>query len=67
MHLIKVPLRIPILGGGTDIKSWYEQNGSFFVSAAINKYIYISGHERLSDNLIWLDYSKNEVYKMLKT
>ena len=51
MHLIKVPLRIPILGGGTDIKSWYEQNGSFFVSAAINKYIYISGHERLSDNL----------------
>ena len=63
MHLVKVPLRIPILGGGTDIKSWYEKNGSFFVSAAINKYIYISGHERLSDNLTWLSYSKNEVVK----
>ena len=66
MHLIKVPLRIPILGGGTDIKSWYEQNGSFFVSAAINKYIYVSGHERLSDNLIWLSYSKNEVVHNVK-
>lgn len=66
MHLIKIPLRIPILGGGTDIKSWYQKNGSFFVSAAINKYIYISGHQRLSDNLIWLSYSKNEIVQNIK-
>ena len=39
-----------------------------FVSAAINKYIYISGHERLSDNFNMVKLLKNmKWYKMLKT
>ena len=42
MIIVRSPLRISIAGGGTDIPSYYKINESFFISAAINKYIYIS-------------------------
>jgi len=61
MRQIRVPLRIPLAGGGTDLPSWYEKHGSFFLSAAINKYIYITGSMREFDEKYWLSYSKVEV------
>ena len=42
MIIVRSPLRISIAGGGTDIPSYYKSNGSFFISAAINKYVYVS-------------------------
>ena len=42
MIIVRSPLRISIAGGGTDIPSYYKSNGSFFISAAINKYVYTS-------------------------
>ena len=42
MIIIRSPLRISIGGGGTDIPSYYERKGSFFISAAINKYVYVT-------------------------
>ncbi len=44
MLIVKAPLRISIGGGGTDLPSYYEHFESTFISAAINKYIYISVH-----------------------
>jgi D-glycero-alpha-D-manno-heptose-7-phosphate kinase len=41
MIITRTPLRISIAGGGSDLPSYYEQFGSFFISAAIDKYIYI--------------------------
>ena len=41
MILTRTPLRISIGGGGSDLPSYYERFGSFFISAAINKYVYI--------------------------
>jgi D-glycero-alpha-D-manno-heptose-7-phosphate kinase len=38
----RTPLRISIGGGGTDLPSYYEQFTGFVISAAINRYIYIS-------------------------
>ena len=42
MIIVRSPLRISIGGGGTDIPSYYKEKGSFFISAAINKYVYVT-------------------------
>lgn len=42
MIITRTPLRISIGGGGTDLPSYYREHGGFVISAAIDKYIYIS-------------------------
>ena len=42
MFISRSPLRISLGGGGTDLPSYYSKFGGFFVSAAINKYTYVS-------------------------
>jgi D-glycero-alpha-D-manno-heptose-7-phosphate kinase len=59
MLIVKAPLRISIGGGGTDLPSYYENFGSEFISAAINKYIYVSVHEIFRDEII-IKYSELE-------
>jgi D-glycero-alpha-D-manno-heptose-7-phosphate kinase len=59
MIIVKAPLRISIGGGGTDLPSYYEKFESTFISAAINKYIYISVHPIFIDEII-LKYSEME-------
>lgn len=39
--IVKTPLRISLLGGGTDIYSFYKENIGRVISFTINKYIYI--------------------------
>ncbi len=46
MIVSRTPLRIEIGGGGTDLPSFYSQYGSYFISAAINKYIYVIVNDR---------------------
>jgi D-glycero-alpha-D-manno-heptose-7-phosphate kinase len=40
----RAPLRIPLGGGGTDLPSYYRGHGGFFVSGAIDKYVYMLTH-----------------------
>jgi D-glycero-alpha-D-manno-heptose-7-phosphate kinase len=42
MIMTRTPLRISIGGGGTDLPSYYREFGGFVISAAIDKYVYIS-------------------------
>jgi D-glycero-alpha-D-manno-heptose-7-phosphate kinase len=42
MLITRTPLRISIGGGGTDLPSYYRSNGAMVISAAINKYVFIS-------------------------
>ena len=42
MIITKTPYRISFFGGGTDYSEWYRENGGAFLSATINKYIYLS-------------------------
>ena len=42
MIFSKAPLRLSIGGGGTDLPSYYQKKNGFLISAAINKYIYIT-------------------------
>jgi D-glycero-alpha-D-manno-heptose-7-phosphate kinase len=40
----RAPLRISLGGGGTDLASYYEAQGGFLVSGAIDKYVYMLTH-----------------------
>jgi D-glycero-alpha-D-manno-heptose-7-phosphate kinase len=61
MVMTRAPLRITFVGGGTDIPSYYEKRdyGSV-VSAAINKYIYVTVNKKFDDQ-IRVSYSMTEI------
>jgi len=58
--IVKTPLRISLLGGGTDFPDFYEEHGGAVLSTAINKSVYIVLKERF-DDMIYLNYSKKEI------
>jgi D-glycero-alpha-D-manno-heptose-7-phosphate kinase len=59
MIIARSPLRISLGGGGTDLPSYYERFGGFLVTAAIDKYVYITLHDTFVPDLI-IKYSKLE-------
>lgn len=63
MILTRAPLRIPLGGGGTDLPSYYTRFGGFFVSAAINKYVFININRPAADEYIRVKYSRYEQVK----
>ena len=65
MIIVRSPLRISIGGGGTDIPSYYKKNEGFFISAAINKYVYVTITEPFQKG-IYLKYSEIEKQIILK-
>ena len=60
MIITRSPLRITLGGGGTDLPSYYRNHGGFLISAAIDKYVYITLHEPFTDEVI-VKYSRLEV------
>ncbi len=62
MIVARSPLRISLGGGGTDLPSYYQQREGFLISAAIDKYVYITLHETFEKGYI-LKYSKFEHVK----
>jgi D-glycero-alpha-D-manno-heptose-7-phosphate kinase len=62
MIVSKAPVRITLGGGGTDLPSFYEKFGAKFISASIDKYIYISINSGYKKG--WnLRYSENQYLK----
>jgi len=59
MIMTRTPLRISLGGGGTDLPSYYSQFGGFVISAAINRYVYITLHRTFKNNFI-IKYSQLE-------
>ena len=60
MIMTRTPLRISIGGGGTDLPSWYRENGGgFVISAAITKYVYITVNRSFLPGY-FLKYSETE-------
>lgn len=41
MIITRAPVRISLLGGGTDFPSWFQQHGGVVVGGAIDKYSYV--------------------------
>ncbi len=59
MLIVRSPLRISLGGGGTDLPSYYEENEGFLITAAINKFVYLTMHENFEDEIL-VKYSKTE-------
>jgi D-glycero-alpha-D-manno-heptose-7-phosphate kinase len=59
MIITRSPLRISLGGGGTDLPSYYQEHSGFVISAAIDKYVYITLHQTFAHELI-IKYSQME-------
>lgn len=42
MIIVRSPLRITLGGGGTDLPSYYQDHTGFLISAAIDKFVYVT-------------------------
>jgi D-glycero-alpha-D-manno-heptose-7-phosphate kinase len=60
MIITQTPLRIGLLGGGTDMPGYYRGHGGRVLNCAIDKYIYVIVKQRF-DNDIYVNYSKKEI------
>jgi len=58
--ITRTPFRITLGGGGTDLRSYYEQYGGFIFSAGLDKYMFIDANRSVADDLIRVKYSKSE-------
>ena len=62
MLITRTPFRASFFGGGTDIPWFYENHGGgAVISAAIDKYMYLSAHPMFDSKQILLKYSKIEL------
>jgi D-glycero-alpha-D-manno-heptose-7-phosphate kinase len=59
MIIARSPLRISLGGGGTDLPSYYREHEGFLVSAAIDKYVYVTVMRPFTEG-VYLKYSQLE-------
>jgi D-glycero-alpha-D-manno-heptose-7-phosphate kinase len=60
MIITQTPLRIGLLGGGTDLPGYYREHGGRVLNCALDKYIYVVVKERFDDD-IYVNYSQKEI------
>jgi D-glycero-alpha-D-manno-heptose-7-phosphate kinase len=60
MIITQTPLRIGLLGGGTDLPDYYRDHGGRVLNCAIDKYIYVIVKQRFDDE-IYVNYSQKEI------
>src|SRR6204780_5246688 len=60
MIVTQTPLRIGLVGGGTDLPDYYVEHGGRVLNCAIDKYVYVIVKQRFDDD-IYVNYSKKEV------
>ena len=59
MLITRSPLRISLGGGGTDLPSYYQDHGGYLISAAIDKYVWVTMNKPFVPG-VYLKYSKIE-------
>ncbi len=59
MVIVKTPLRISFVGGGSDMKNYYCRKAGKVVCTAIDKFVYAIVKERFDDK-IYINYSRKE-------
>lgn len=59
MLITRSPLRISLGGGGTDLPSYYQEHGGYLISAAIDKYVWVTMNKPFVEG-VFLKYSKIE-------
>jgi D-glycero-alpha-D-manno-heptose-7-phosphate kinase len=64
--VVRSPMRISFVGGGTDIKEYYKNYGGSVFSASIDKYVYIVINQYHDKKKCVLKYSKTENINSVK-
>ena len=59
MIIVKTPLRISFVGGGSDMADFYRKTAGKVVSTAIDKFVFAIVKERF-DDMIYINYSRKE-------
>jgi len=59
MIIVKTPLRISFVGGGSDMPDYYKQADGSVVCTAIDKFVYAIVKARF-DDMIYINYSRKE-------
>ncbi len=60
MIIVRVPLRISFVGGGSDLPAFYNQSTGRVISAAIDKYVFVAINEKF-DGKFRIGYSVTEL------
>ena len=60
MIITQTPLRIGLLGGGTDLPEYAREHGGRVLNCAIDKYVYVIVKQRFDDE-IYVHYSKQQI------
>jgi len=60
MIITQTPLRVGLVGGGTDLPDYYREHGGRVLNAAIDKYVYVVVKQRFDDE-IYVNYSTKEI------
>jgi D-glycero-alpha-D-manno-heptose-7-phosphate kinase len=60
MIITQTPLRVGLVGGGTDLPDFYREHGGRVLNAAIDKYVYVVVKQRFDDD-VYVNYSSKEV------
>ena len=60
MIITQTPLRIGLLGGGTDLPGYYREHGGRVLNCALDRYVYVIVKQRFDDD-IYVNYSKKEI------
>lgn len=63
---VRAPFRVPLGGGGTDLPSYYSKYGGSFISAAINRYMFVTVNRPQLDTLIRIKYTQTEIVDDVK-
>src|SRR6478609_7568491 len=58
--ITQTPLRVGLVGGGTDLPDFYREHGGRVLNAAIDKYVYVVVKQRFDDD-IYVNYSSKEI------
>ena len=60
MIITQTPLRVGLVGGGTDLPDYYREHGGRVLNCAIDKYIYVIVKQRFDED-IYVNYSQKEI------
>jgi len=58
--IVRTPLRISFLGGGTDFDDFYLNHGGAVLSTTIDKSVFVIVNKRF-DDLVYVNYSTKEI------
>ncbi len=65
MIIVRTPLRISFVGGGSDLKAFYAHGDGQVICTAIDKFVYAIVKERF-DEMIYINYSKKETVERVE-